>query len=56
MTKTDKSPNWGGKRPGSGRKAMDGVKTNRTFRLSEQEYSAIKEYLKQLRMKGREKE
>jgi|GEM_PF-3451584 len=38
----------GGKRPGAGRPAT-GAKPNRTFRLDDEEYEKVKEYIKTLR-------
>ena len=43
---------WGGKRQNAGRPAT-GAKPNRTFRLSDAEYEAVKEFIKNLRSESK---
>ncbi len=48
---TAKSANWGGKRPGSGRPAGTDKKF-RGFRLNNDEFVAVKEFIKKLRQES----
>ena len=43
------SPNWGGRRLGSGRKSDGQKRPNRTFRLSDAEYELVKRFIKELK-------
>ena len=48
MSRLQPSPNWGGKREGAGRKAVE-LRKPKSFRLSDSEHKAVSAFLRDLR-------